>query len=110
MAFQRRRAAVAAEKALENSTGSARTEGMQAVAKSGGSGRITRIPVQSAKEEVLPDLRKTDPDKVKADRESNQNKYHEMKSVPLEHWLAAWQSHIHGWGLCLPRLICQRIP
>jgi histone-lysine N-methyltransferase SETD1 len=99
MAFQCRRAAVAAEKALENSTGSARTEGMQAVAKSGGSGHITRIPVRSAEEEVLPDLRKTDPDKVKADRELNQNKYHEMKSVPLEHRLAARRSHIHGWGL-----------
>jgi histone-lysine N-methyltransferase SETD1 len=99
MAFQRKRAAIAAEKALENSTGSARTEGMQAVAKSGGSGRITRILVRSAEEEVLPDLKKTDPDKVKADRESNQNKYREMKSVPLEHRLAARRSHIHGWGL-----------
>lgn len=99
MAFQRKRAAVAAEKALENSTGSARTEGMQAVARSGGSGRITRILVRSAEEEALPDLKKTDPDRLKADKESNQNKYREMKSVPLEHRLAARRSHIHGWGL-----------
>lgn len=99
MAFQRKRAADAAEKALENSTGCARTEGMQAVARSGGSGRITRILVRSAEEEVLPDLKKTDPDKLKADKESNQNKYREMKSVPLEHRLAARRSHIHGWGL-----------
>ena len=99
MDFQRKRAAVAAEKALENSTGCARTEGMQAVARSGGSGRITRILVRSAEEEVLPDLKKIDPDKVKADKESNQNKYREMKSVLLEHRLAARRSHIHGWGL-----------
>ena len=98
-ALQRKRAAVAAERALENSTGSARTEGMQAVARSGGSGRITRILVRSAEEEVLPDLKRTDPDKVKADRLSNQKKYREMKSVPLEQRLVARRSHIHGWGL-----------
>jgi SET domain-containing protein len=99
MALQRKRAAEAAERALENSTGCARTEGMQAVARSGGSGRITRILVRSAEEEALPDLKKTDPDKLKADKETNQNKYREMKSVPLEHRLAARRSHIHGWGL-----------
>jgi len=99
-ALQRKRAAVAAERALENSSGSARTEGMSAIARSGGSGRITRILVRSAEEEVLPDLKRGgDLDKVKADRLTNQIKYREMKSAPLEQRLAARRSHIHGWGL-----------
>lgn len=90
---------MAAEKALENSSGSARTEGMKAVARSGGTGRITRILVRSAEEEVLPDQRRTDYDKVKANAESTKKKYRLMKSIPMEHRLVARRSHIHGWGL-----------
>lgn len=97
--LQRKRAAVAAERALENASGSARTEGMSAVARSGGSGRITRVLVRSAEEEVLPDSKMSDADKQLANRFSNQKKYREMKSVPLEERLAARRSHIHGWGL-----------
>jgi hypothetical protein len=103
MDLQRKRAAAAAENALENASGSARTEGMKAVARSGGSGRITRALVRSAEqEETAPVGRKrTDAEEkqAKADRESNQQKYKTMKSVPLEDRLAARRSHIHGWGL-----------
>ena len=46
------------------------------------------------KEEVLPNLKQTDPNKVKADRLSKKR-----KSVPLEQHLMACCLHIHGWGL-----------
>uniref|UniRef100_A0A7S0GGD2 Histone-lysine N-methyltransferase n=1 Tax=Proboscia inermis TaxID=420281 RepID=A0A7S0GGD2_9STRA len=101
--LQRRRAVSAAEKALENSSGSARTEGMSAVDKSGGSGRITRALVRSADEDVgfeSGSVRtKNKNGELTFDKESNQAKYAEMKSVPLENRLAAKRSHIHGWGL-----------
>ena len=103
----RRRAAAAAEKALENSSGSARTEGMTAVAKSGGSGRITRALVRRADEDggdgggragTSKDRGGRDPKEAKAET-AVQEKYKEMKSVPLEDRLVAKRSHIHGWGL-----------
>ena len=45
-------------------------------------------------DDVLPNLKQTDPNKVKADRLSKKR-----KSVPLEQPLVAPRSHIHGWGL-----------
>ena len=45
-------------------------------------------------EEVLPNLKRTDPNKVKADRLSKKR-----KSVLLEQCLVACCLHIHGWGL-----------
>lgn len=113
MDLQRNRAAVAAENALENSSGCARTEGMKAVAQSGGSGRITRALVRSAEQEdvvvaaVVEQQQRNgtssdktaEEKKVKADRDSNEQKYKAMKAVPLEERLAARRSHIHGWGL-----------
>lgn len=103
MDLQRNRAAIAAEHALENSSGCARTEGMKAVAQSGGSGRITRALVRSAEQDETPSVDRsgTDADerKAKADRDSNAQKYKDMKAVPLEERLAARRSHIHGWGL-----------
>lgn len=92
----------AAEKALENSSGSARTEGMTAVAKSGGSGRITRALVRRADEGGdgggAKDRGGRDPKEAKIET-AVQEKYKEMKSVPLEDRLVAKRSHIHGWGL-----------
>lgn len=104
VALQRKRAAVAAENALENSSGCARTEGMKAVTKSGGSGRITRALVRNAETEDGPvvaagSVSDAEEKKAKADREGNQQKYKAMKAVPLEDRLAARRSHIHGWGL-----------
>lgn len=99
MGLQRERAAAAAESALENTSGCARTEGVKAVARSGGSGRITRALVRSADGEPALLGKRTDAEerKAKADRESNQQKYKEMKSVPVEERLVARRSHIHGW-------------
>jgi F/Y-rich N-terminus/SET domain/PHD-like zinc-binding domain/Bromodomain/PHD-finger/F/Y rich C-terminus len=100
MDLQRKRAAVQAEKALENSSGSARTEGIKAMTRSGGSGRITRALVRSAVgEDDRPALGKQTDAEAKADRESNQVKYAALKAVPLTQRLAARRSHIHGWGL-----------
>jgi hypothetical protein len=101
MDLQRKRAAVKAEQALENSSGCARTEGTNAVARSGGSGRITRALVRSADEEG-PDASaptKKNEEKAKADRNLVQVKYRRMKAVPIEQRLVARRSHIHGWGL-----------
>lgn len=100
--LQRKRAAVAAEKKLENSTGCARTEGMTAVTRSGGSDRITRALVRKAENEngsaeVLG--KKGDSEKAKADRNRIQAKYKDMKIVPIDRRLVAKRSHIHGWGL-----------
>lgn len=107
--LQRKRAAVAAERALENSTGCARTEGSMAVSRSGGSGRITRALVRSVgdAEEVgganinSNNSRKknTDPEMNKMDKKRHQAKYNKMKAVPMEDRLVARRSHIHGWGL-----------
>ena len=107
--LQRKRAAVAAERALENSSGCARTEGRVAVARSGGSGRITRALVRSVEEEGADEAgassaknsrrKSTDPEKNKLDKKRHQAKYSKMKSVPMEDRLAARRSHIHGWGL-----------
>jgi histone-lysine N-methyltransferase SETD1 len=99
--LQRKRAAVAAEKKLENLSGCARTEGMTAVARSGGSDRITRLLVKNAEDYGGNDLpgKKQDTEKVKADKSRMQAKYRELKSVPMEQRLAAKRSHIHGWGL-----------
>jgi histone-lysine N-methyltransferase SETD1 len=101
MDLQRKRAAVAAEQALENASGSARTEGMEAVTQSTGSGRITRALVRSVEDDIATDIKRTEQEeqKAKADRESNQRKYNELKSAPLESRLVARRSHIHGWGL-----------
>ena len=102
MELQRKRAAVKAEQALENSSGSARSEGMKAMARSGGSGRITRALVRSVREDDRSTPgRQSDVDErqAKADRESNQVKYAALKAVPLTQRLMARRSHIHGWGL-----------
>jgi len=108
MDLQRRRAAMAAEKKLENASGCARTEGMSAVTRSGGSDRITRALVRNAETEDNSDLgaqsgivsgKKRDLEKVKVDRSKLQRMYRGMKSVPIEQRLAPKRSHIHGWGL-----------
>lgn len=103
--LQRKRAAVAAEKKLENATGCARTEGISAVARSGGSDRITRALVRQTENEdhaesgnigrKAPDS----PEKINADRSRTQRMYRAMKSVPIEQRLFPQRSHIHGWGL-----------
>ena len=100
--LQRKRAAAKAEQALENSSGCARTEGIKAVARSGGTGRITRALVRSAEEDTLDvssHTTKTGEDKARADRHLIQIKYRRMKAVPIEQRLVARRSHIHGWGL-----------
>lgn len=109
--LQRKRAAVAAERALENSSGCARTEGCVAVARSTGSGRITRALVRSVGEVGSEETgtagnstssrrKSTDPEKNKLDKKRNvQLKYNKMKSVPMVDRLVARRSHIHGWGL-----------
>lgn len=102
MDLQRRRAALAAEKKLENSSGCARAEGMSAVTKSGGSDRITRALVRKADNEDVADVvgtKRSDSEKIKADRSRLQRMYREMKSVPIEQRLVPKRSHIHGWGL-----------
>jgi len=108
MDLQRRRAALAAEKKLENASGCARTEGMSAVTRSGGSDRVTRALVRSAETEDNVDTgtqsgigggKKRDFEKVKADRSKTQRMYRGMKDVPIEQRLAPKRSHIHGWGL-----------
>ena len=100
---------MAAERALENSSGCARTEGMKAVTQSGGSGRITRALVRNAEGynsssgDALAGVgsggKKFDSEKAKADRSLNQRKYRKMKSIPMGQRLEAKRSHIHGWGL-----------
>ena len=111
--LQRHRAANLAEKALENASGCARTEGMSAVDKSSGSGRITRALVSRTKKGEGSNQSADDGNKdrncvtgsggvlgeSKRDFESNQVKYCEMKSVPMDQQLEAKRSHIHGWGL-----------
>lgn len=101
--LQRRRAAAAAEKKLENSSGCARTEGVTAVARSGGSDRITRALVRSAAVDnassEISGKNKVESEKAKADRNRTQVKYREMKAIPIEQRLVAKRSHIHGWGL-----------
>jgi histone-lysine N-methyltransferase SETD1 len=105
--LQRRRAAAAAEKALENSSGCARTEGMTAVTASGGSDRITRALVKNADNDTQNGdnngngngKKGVDAEKAKADRSRTQAKYREMKAVAIEQRLVAKRSHIHGWGL-----------
>eukprot|EP00980_Cylindrotheca_fusiformis_P028446 scaffold22599_cov139-Cylindrotheca_fusiformis.AAC.37 len=101
--LQRKRAALAAEKKLENSSGCARTEGMTAVARSGGSDRITRALVRKADADAIGSEvaggKKQDTEKAKADRSRMALKYRQMKAVPIEQRLVAKRSHIHGWGL-----------
>lgn len=106
MDLQRRRAAIKAEKSLENVSGCARTEGSSAFDKSKGSGRITRALVRKADEDPSAssalakgaNVTKGDGESTR-EFESIQAKYREMKSVPMEERLAAKRSHIHGWGL-----------
>jgi histone-lysine N-methyltransferase SETD1 len=121
-ALQRRRAVVASEKTLENETGCARTEGMMAVTKSGGSGRITRALLRSGADNDAAASSSAQGQGGRSnsklmtrgvieeqvglkakDQESIQAKYDEMKSQPLESRLAAKRSHIHGWGLFTKR-------
>jgi hypothetical protein len=97
--LQRRRAALEAEKKLENATGCARTEGMTAVTRSGGSDRITRALVRKAENEDVVGNKKLDTEKVKADRSRVQKLYREMRNVPIDQRLVPKRSHIHGWGL-----------
>ena len=108
-ALQRERAAAAAENALDNSSGCARVEGIIAVDKSGGSGRITRALVRRAHEvdgstdpKGTVSSKSRNPEKTeesKKETANNQRKYAEMKSIPLANRLEAKRSHIHGWGL-----------
>lgn len=100
--IQRKRAATKAEQASQNSTGCARTEGIKAVVKSGGSGRITRALVRSAEDDTGdtgPSAAKKGEEKAVADKNLVQVKYRQMKAVPIEQRLVARRSHIHGWGL-----------
>jgi len=104
--LQRKRARIAAEHALQNTSGSARTEGMRAVARSTGSGRITRALVRNTGEEktFIPKKSSLSSRTRKAIDDSNndssyQAMYQEMKSVPLKERMSAMRSHIHGWGL-----------
>ncbi len=105
--LQRKRAAIKAEEALENTSGCARTEGTKAVDKSTSSDRITRALVRNVEEdENQPPLTRSGDnaksslnDSSKKSFESNQAKYMEMKKYPMEQRLAAKRSHIHGWGL-----------
>lgn len=114
MELQRHRAVVKAEKALENASGCARTEGSGAFDKSKGSGRITRALVSSSSEGPKKQrsgalakggadtaLSKGVSSSLESERElaSTQAMYDEMKSVPMEERLEAKRSHIHGWGL-----------
>ena len=103
MDLQRQRAALAAEKQLENASGCARAEGMSAVTKSGGSDRITRALVRNVENGDNTDVgavsKKADSEKIKADRNRIQRMYREMKAVPIEQRLTPKRSHIHGWGL-----------
>ena len=104
MDLQRKRAGAKAEKALENVTGCARTEGD--IDKSKGSGRITRALVRKSDDQAPPSPTKARSKGASVSKgtnetnfESTQAKYREMKSVPMEVRLAARRSHIHGWGL-----------
>jgi [histone H3]-lysine4 N-trimethyltransferase SETD1 len=98
--IQRKRAAAKAEQAAYSSTGCARTEGIKAVVRSGGSGRITRALVRSAEDDTSTAVSKKGDEKVvAADRSLVQSKYRKMKSIPIENRLVARRSHIHGWGL-----------
>lgn len=103
MELQRKRAATAAEQKLENSSGCARTEGITAVARSGGSDRITRALVRNVDADNsgadATGAKKQDSEKAKLDRSRMALKYRQMKAIPLEQRLAAKRSHIHGWGL-----------
>lgn len=110
--LQRKRAAVKAEEELQNSTGCARTEGIKAVVKSGGSGRITRALVRSAEDyaDAAVATNKKTEEKAKADRNIVQVKYRRMKSIPMEQRLVARRSHIHGWGLFTKMEIAKHDP
>lgn len=101
MELQRKRAAVAAEQKLENTSGCARTEGIKAVARSGGSDRITRALVRNVdNDNAAADVgRKQDSEKAKADRSRMALKYRQLNAIPIEQRLVAKRSHIHGWGL-----------
>jgi len=103
---RRERAASAAEKLIENASGSARTEGLTAVVRSTGSGRITRALMRNADNgdednQIYSSI--GNHVSIKNDNEgedeSNITKYKEMKSVPISKRLMAKRSHIHGWGL-----------
>ena len=100
--LQRLRVAKAAEKALQNASGCARTEGFLAVRKSGGSGRITRALVKKADtngDTISKISRKNEDDRLDLDNFSFQSKYKDLKSIPMEDSLIVKRSHIHGWGL-----------
>lgn len=99
--LQRKRAAAKAERALENISGCARTEGIQAVKTSGGSGRITRALVRQADEdaETSSSTNVGDETKSRVDKNRINASYRLMKAVPIEQRLAVLRSHIHGWGL-----------
>jgi hypothetical protein len=107
-AIQRKRALVTAEKSLQNSSGCARAEGMNAVHKSVGSGRITRALVRRAEDDTTIPESSSGAFGVTAPPNDDYNKkYQELKAVPFEEKLVAKRSHIHGWGLfakvCFPK-------
>lgn len=102
--LQRKRAASKADREQENLSGCARTEGIRAVARSSGSGRITRALVRSAEEVTCNEIgpaanTKKGDERSKGDGNLIQRKYYRMKSIPIEQRLVARRSHIHGWGL-----------
>eukprot|EP00559_Dactyliosolen_fragilissimus_P007356 CAMPEP_0184871294 /NCGR_PEP_ID=MMETSP0580-20130426/40634_1 /TAXON_ID=1118495 /ORGANISM="Dactyliosolen fragilissimus" /LENGTH=354 /DNA_ID=CAMNT_0027373937 /DNA_START=1661 /DNA_END=2725 /DNA_ORIENTATION=+ len=105
MDLQRKRAAALSEKELQNISGCARTEGMGAVDKSVGSGRITRALVKRAPDDFYKANVKNETSEqkygleTKSEIDTNQKKYEEMKSIPFNRRLSAKRSHIHGWGL-----------
>jgi hypothetical protein len=113
--LQRKRAAAQAELALENATGCARTEGMKAVTRSGGTGRITRALVRCAEEigttqQPSTTARKSEIDKAKSDRYLIQSKYRTLKATPIDSILVVRRSHIHGWGLFTKRPLSKDDP
>jgi hypothetical protein len=91
-AMQRKRALVTAEESLQNQSGCARAEGMNAFHKSGGSGRITRALVRRADEET------TKPEFLSVPGAVGLSLLPKV-TAPFEEKLVARLSHIHFRGL-----------
>ena len=99
IAVQRKRALVTAEKSLQNPAGCARAEGMSAVHKSIGSGRITRALVRIADADTAVPEISSGSTTVGLPTDDYNKKYQDLKAVPFDQKLIAKRSHIHGWGL-----------
>ena len=113
---QRRRAAEAALKDLVSTSGCARIDGLDAIEKSTGAGRITRALVESSKTseaDAMPapakravssqSTQKRGNKRMKnggeGQGENHETAYRLLKSLPTEQRLQPLRSHIHGWGL-----------